>query len=114
MRHKLALVLVLALIAFVLPTAIVRPSAAPTPPVVNVTCECIAGQRLLCVSEVSGGTAPYTYQWGPAPISGTGPNKVVPCAGTGTRTITLTVTDANGEIGYFSAPFICCGGVDPK
>ncbi|HWN10143.1 MAG TPA: hypothetical protein VNO50_12905 [Pyrinomonadaceae bacterium] len=121
MRYKLTLTLILALIALAVPTTVVKPSATstaavkhsamPTPPVVGVTCECIAYGRLLCISEVSGGTAPYTYQWGPPPISGSGQIKVVPCSGNGTRIITLTVTDANGEIGYFSAPFTCCGPV---
>ncbi len=114
MRHKLTLAFILALSALVLPTAVVKPSAAQTGPVVGITCECIAGQKLLCVADVTGGTAPYTYQWGPPPISGSGQMKIVPCAGTGTRTISVTVTDANGQIGYFSAPFTCCGGIDPQ
>ncbi len=124
MRYKLTLALILAFIALAVPTTVVKPSATPTaavkhnamptPPVVGINCECIAGQKLFCVADVSGGTPPYTYQWGPPPITGSGQMKIVPCAGTGTRIINLTVTDANGEIGFFSSPFTCCGGVDPQ
>jgi hypothetical protein len=126
MRYKLTLALGLAVMALVLPIAVVKPSAPPTAPVVkpaapptapvvSVAGECIAGQKLLCIADVSGGTPPYTYQWGPAPgITGSGQMKIVPCAGTGTRIISVTVTDANGEIGYFSSPFQCCGGINPQ
>jgi hypothetical protein len=116
MRHRLALALSLALIALFWPTTVVKHSAAAvTGPVVGVTGECIAGGRLLCIADVSGGTAPYTFQWGPPPITGSGQSKIVPCSGTGTRIIEVTVTDANGQIGFFSAPFRCCGsgGVIP-
>lgn len=122
MRIKLTLALILAVIALVLPTTVVKPSAPPTTPVVKpaapptpvvvgVTGECIAGGKLLCISDVSGGTPPYTYSWGPPPIFGSGQIKVVPCSGSGTRIIELTVTDANGQVGFFSAPFLCCGPV---
>jgi hypothetical protein len=114
MRHKLTLALILALIALFLPTSAVRRSAAWTGPAPSISCECIAYGRLLCQVYVVGGTAPYTYQWGPPPITGGGEWQIVPCSGSGTRTISVTVTDANGEIGYFSSPFQCCGAVDPK
>jgi hypothetical protein len=126
MRYKLTLTLIFSIMALVLPTAVVKPSSAPTAPVikpgppptapvVSVAGECIAGQKLLCIADVTGGTPPYTYEWGPAPgITGSGQMKIVPCSGTGTRIISVTVTDANGEVGYFSSPFRCCGGINPQ
>lgn len=113
MRYKLTLALILALTALVLPAVIVKRGAAQTAPSVDIFCQCIAGQKLFCQASAFGGTSPYSYQWGPPPISGGGSVHIIPCAGTGTRTISVTVTDANGEIGYYSAPFTCCGGIDP-
>jgi hypothetical protein len=109
MSHKLILVLSLALIALVWPTAIVKNSAARTGPSVGVDCIYLPLSQLRCQAEVYGGTAPYTYEWGPPPLSGSGHALRVGCAGTGTKIISVTVTDANGEIGYFSAPFQCAG-----
>lgn len=109
MRHKLTLALILVLGALALPTVAVRPGAARTAPIVNVDCISLPYGQLRCVAEVYGGTAPYTYEWGPPPLAGSGRAQRVPCSGSGTRIITVTVTDANGEIGYFSAPFYCTG-----
>lgn len=111
MRYKLTLALILALVALVLPSNFFKRSAAQTGPAVGISCECIAYGRLACFADVIGGTAPYTYQWGPPPITGTGQAKIIPCSGDGTRTISVTVTDANGQIGFFSSPFWCCGPV---
>ena len=111
MRYKLTLALILALVALLLPSTFVKRSAAQTGPAVGISCECIAYGRLLCIADVVGGTAPYTYEWGPSPITGSGQSKIVPCSGNGTRTISVTVTDANGQIGFFSSPFWCCGPV---
>lgn len=109
MRRKLILALIFALVALFLPLPQVKHSAAWTGPAVSISCECIAYGRLVCQALVGGGTAPYTYQWGPPPITGGGEWQIVPCSGSGTRTISVTVTDANGQIGYFSSPFQCCG-----
>ena len=111
MRYKLTLALILALVALVMPIAGVKRSAARTGPFVSISCECIADGRLLCQADAGGGTGPYTYQWGPPPITGGGQWQIVPCSGNGTRTISVTVTDANGEIGYYSDQFWCCGPV---
>lgn len=114
MRHKLTLALILALVALVLPTVIFKPSAARTGPAVGVYCEYIAGARQLCQADVTGGTPPYTYQWGPPPLTGSGQFKIVPCAGNGTRPLSVTVTDANGQTGGFSGQLQCCGSCDPQ
>ena len=111
MRFKLTLALIFALVALVLPSTFVKRSSAQTGPAVGISCECIAYGRLLCIADASGGTPPYTYQWGPAPIVGSGQSKIIPCSGSGTRTISVTVTDANGQVGSFSSPFWCCGPV---
>ncbi len=58
-------------------------------------------------ADVGGGTAPYTYQWGPPPLTGSGEWKRVPCSGIGSRTISVTVTDAYGETGSYSDQFLC-------
>lgn len=114
MRHKLTLVLILALIALVWPTAVATRSAAPTGPSVNIDCIYLPYGQLRCEAEVYGGASPYTYQWGPPPLSGNGHAQRVPCSGNGTRIISVTVTDANGEIGYFSAPVQCCSSCSPQ
>jgi len=67
MRYKLTLALILALIALALPAAVVERSAAQTGPIVSINCECIAGGKLFCVADVSGGTPPYTLRMGSAP-----------------------------------------------
>lgn len=113
MRKKLSLLMLLALIAVVLPTAFVKRSAARTGPSVSIDCIYLPLGQLRCTAEVWGGTAPYTYEWGPPPISGSGRALRVGCSGSGTRTISVTVTDANGEIGFYSAPFQCAGPVGP-
>jgi hypothetical protein len=112
MRHKVTLALIFALIALVLPTAFVNRSAARTGPVVGVSCECIANGRQACQAEASGGTAPYTYQWGTPPLTGSGPFKIVPCSGSGTRPISVTVTDANGATFTYNDQLQCCGSGD--
>lgn len=109
MRQKLTLAVILAVIAIVWPATVVKPNAPPTAPTVNVDCISLPYSQLRCAAEVYGGTSPYTYQWGPPPLSGTGHAIRVGCAGSGTVTIAVTVTDANGEVGYFSAPFMCSG-----
>lgn len=114
MRYKLSLALILALSALALPTAAVRPSAAQTGLAVGVYCEIIAGGRQVCQADVSGGTPPYTYQWGPPPLTGSGQFKVVPCAGHGLRPLSVTVTDANGLTGGFSGQLQCCSSCDPQ
>lgn len=109
MRRKLTLALILALSALALPTAAVRPSAAKTGLAVGIDCISLPYSQLRCTAEVYGGTAPYTYEWGPPPLSGSGHALRVGCAGSGTRIISVTVTDAYGEVGYYSAPFYCSG-----
>lgn len=109
MTRKLTLVLILALGALAVPTAAVRPSAARTGLGVNIDCISLPYDQLRCVAEVYGGTAPYAYQWGPPPLTGSGRAQRVGCSGSGTKVISVTVTDANGEVGYYSASFFCAG-----
>jgi hypothetical protein len=108
MRYKLILALSLAFVALAPLAAPVKPVEARTGPVVGISCERIAYGRQLCQADVIGGTAPYTYEWGPPPLTGTGQIKTVPCSGNGTRPVSVTVTDANGEIGYYSTTIQCC------
>jgi hypothetical protein len=109
MRRQLTLALILALITLVvLPTAFVERTAARTgPTVTNLDCIYLAYSQIRCEAVVYGGTAPYTYQWGPSPpISGSGKAVRFYCY-SGFQPINVTVTDANGEVGYYSDTMIC-------
>lgn len=109
MRRKLTLALILALITLVvLPTTFVKRTAARTGPSVGIDCIYLPYGQIRCEAVVYGGTPPYAYQWGPPPLSGNGHAQRIPCSGTGTRPVTLTVTDANGEVGYYSDMLQCC------
>lgn len=113
MRHKLTLSFILALVALALPTPI-RPSAAPTNPVVGVYCIYLGRNRNECHADVSGGTGPYTYQWSPQPLAGGGEIAIIGCPGTAQQTISVTVTDSTGATGSFSEVFQCCGSCNPQ
>lgn len=109
MRRKLTLALILALLTLVvLPTAFVKRTAARAGPSVSLDCIYLPYSQIRCEAVVVGGTSPYTYQWGPLPLSGSGHALRIPCAGTGTRPVEVTVTDANGEVGYYSDMLQCC------
>lgn len=114
MRRKLILAFALALAAIAMPSAVVKPSAARTGLFLGVYCEYIANSRQVCHADVTGGTAPYTYQWGPPPLTGGGELKVVPCAGNGTRPLSVTVTDAVGATVAFNGQLQCCGSCNPQ
>lgn len=114
MRHQLTLALAFALVALAMSSAVVKPSAARTPLAVGLSCECIAYARQLCHADVDGGTPPYTYQWGPPPVSGSSEFKIIPCAGSGTRPVSVTVTDANGQTVTHNGLLQCCGESDPR
>jgi hypothetical protein len=108
MRRKLTLALILALITLVvLPTAFVKRTAARTGLTVSTDGIYLPNSQVRVEAVVSGGTAPYTYQWGPPPISGNGHAVRIYCY-SGFKPIEVTVTDANGEIGYYSGSVICC------
>ena len=110
MRRRITLALIVALIALVvLPTAFVRRSAARTGLGVSLDCIYLPYSQIRCQAEVYGGTAPYSYQWGPSPLSGSGHALRVSCY-SGFQPINVTVTDANGEVGYYSDSLICCPG----
>lgn len=123
MRHKLILTFVV-LVALAVPTSI-RNSAAVTSPVriakprslaVGVYCILLGRNRDECHADVEGGTGPYTFQWSPTPLSGGFGNgiAIIGCPGTAIQTISVTVTDANGDTGSFSGQFQCCGTCDPQ
>ena len=113
MRKRLALMLVLTLAALAILVAPVRRSAARTAPAPGIYCIPLGRNRLECHADVSGGTTPYTYQWSPTPMAGGGEIAIIYCPGTNTRTISVTVTDANNETGSYSGNFYCCGSCDP-
>jgi len=119
MRHKFTLPAILALVALAIPTT-VRPRAAVTSsnPVltVGVYCLYLGRNRDECHAEVDGGTSPYTFQWSPTPLSGGNGSglAIIGCPGTAIQTISVTVTDANGNTGSFSDQFQCCGSCNPQ
>jgi len=113
MRHKLTLLLTLALVALVLPTS-VRNRAAVKDLTVGYYCILLGRNRDECHAEVSGGTGTYTYQWSPQPLSGGGEIAIIGCPNNSVQTIGVTVTDSNGSTGSYSAPVQCCGSCDPQ
>ena len=124
MRHKLTLTFIVALVALALPTS-ARHSATVTGPVhaarplnfgVGVYCIYLGRNRNECHAEPDGGTGPYTYQWSPTPLTGGGSSgiAIIGCPGTAIQTISVTVTDANGDTGSFSGQFQCCGSCSPQ
>ena len=112
MRYKFTLVVILTLVALALPT-LVRPSAAKTS--LDVSVDCIYTPEtgnLECRADVYGGTSPYTFQWTPTPLigGGSGGMAIIGCARFSERTVSVTVTDINGNTGSTSHPFQCYGG----
>ena len=106
MRYKLILALALTFVALAPLAAPVKPVEARTGPIVSIDCIGLAYDQLRCTTEVYGGTAPYTYAWGPSPITGSGQSLRIGCSGI-SRTISVTVTDANGETDTYSDLFYC-------
>jgi len=115
MRFKLTLSVILALITLALPTP-VRHSAAKTTLSVGVYCLYLGRNRDECHADVEGGTGSYTYQWSPTPLAGGFGEgiAIIGCPGTAIQTISVTVTDTNGDTGSFSGQFQCCGSCAPQ
>jgi hypothetical protein len=118
MRQKLTLTFMIALAALGFTTA-VRHSVAVTKSrsfSVGMYCIFLGRNRDECHAEPEGGTAPYTYQWSPTPLSGGGSSglAIIGCPGTAVQTISVIVTDANGDTGSFSGQFQCCGSCPPQ
>ena len=118
MRYKLTLPIILALVALIAlawPTAAKRSAAASTL-IVGVDCIFLGRNRDECHADVDGGTSPYTFQWSPTPLSGGGSSgiAIIGCPGTAIQTISVTVTDTNGDTGSFSGQFQCCGSCAPQ
>jgi hypothetical protein len=89
------------------------PAAAPAGDAstlsVSLYCISLGHGRFECQYSVSGGTGVYTYSWNPAPTFGGngGGTAIVPCTAYRNKTVTLTVTDSNGESGTASGTFYC-------
>jgi hypothetical protein len=113
MRYKLILAFALAFAALAPLPAPVRRVEARTGPTVGVYCIPLGRNRLECHATVDGGTSPYAYQWSPTPLAGGGEIAIIYCYGNQTRTISVTVTDADSNTGSFSDNFFCCGSCDP-
>ncbi len=68
-------------------------------------------------AEVSGGTAPYTYEWifgsGSNPSSGTTQQEVVTYSSSGSKTVMLMVTDSQGNYGEETETFEVTGTHPP-
>jgi hypothetical protein len=124
MRQKLTLTFMIAVVALAFTIAARHSVAVPGPShvekprsfSVGVYCIFLGRNRDECHAEPEGGTAPYTYQWSPTPLSGGGSSgiAVIGCPGTAIQTISVTVTDANGDTGSFSGQFQCCGSCPPQ
>lgn len=86
-----------------------RPAADAATFTVMLYCLPIGQARFHCTTTVSGGTSPYTYSFSPTPIWGGGSwsEAIVPCTAYRNRTVTVTVTDANGATAYDSGVFYC-------
>jgi len=125
MRYALTLSIVIALVALAFPTPVRHSAAASTSSEhvakprtlgVGVYCLFLGRNRDECHADVDGGTSPYTFQWSPTPLSGGGSSgiAIIGCPGTAIQTISVTVTDANGDTGSFSGQFQCCGSCAPQ
>ncbi|HWW76296.1 MAG TPA: hypothetical protein VNZ44_12925 [Pyrinomonadaceae bacterium] len=110
MSNKRILTLVLMVAVVVLLAVPLNRSAAQPTLSVGMYCISLGHQRLECHFDVSGGTAPYTYQFTP-PASRVAEDvgiAIVPCAPVYTlETVTLVVTDSNGATGSASATAFC-------
>ena len=115
MLRKFTLLVILALIALTLPTPVRQSSAAPSL-AVGVYCLYLGRNRDECHADVEGGTSPYTFQWSPTPLAGGFEEgiAIIGCPGTAIQTISVTVTDVNGNTGSFSGQFQCCGSCNPQ
>jgi hypothetical protein len=115
MRHKFTLLVILALVALALPTPVRHSAAAPNL-AVGVYCLYLGRNRDECHADVEGGTSPYTFQWSPTPLAGGFGDgiAIIGCPGTAIQTISVTVTDINGNTGSFSGQFQCCGSCAPQ
>ena len=117
MVYKLTLSIVLAVVALALPTPVRHSGAVKGPTFeVGVYCLYLGRNRDECHAEVDGGTGPYNFQWSPAPLSGGNGSgiAIIGCPGTAIQTISVNVTDANGDTGSFSGQFQCCGSCNPQ
>ena len=110
MSNKRILALLLTVVALVRLAAPAERGAARTGLSVGLYCISLGHQRLECHFDVSGGTAPYTYQFTP-PASRVAADvgiAIVPCARAySLQTVYLTVTDSNGLTGSASTVEYC-------
>jgi hypothetical protein len=95
--------------------AAAAPAPAPQPAAegkaLNVSLYCISlgHGRFECQYDVTGGNGVYTYSWNPTPTIGGngGGTAIVRCNAYQYRTVSLTVSDSNGQTGSASGSFYC-------
>jgi hypothetical protein len=110
MSSKRILALVLTLVVLVLLSAPVERGAARTGLDVNMYCISLGHQRLECHFEVTGGTAPFTYQFSPqaSRVAEDIGMAIVPCGPAYTlEYVTLYVTDSNNATGNITTVGYC-------
>jgi hypothetical protein len=110
MSNKRILALVLTVVVLVLLSAPVKRSSAQTSLDVNMYCISLGHQRLECHFEVTGGTAPYTYQFSPqaSRVAADVGIAIVPCGPAYTlEYVTLYVTDSNSATGSITTVGYC-------
>jgi hypothetical protein len=93
---------------------VAAPAQAAGPLIVDISCEPLSRLHVLCISTVSGGTAPYTRNWfyndRYFPSQDNKTTTSWSCTPSGPNKYTLAVIDANFQIAFDTTGSGCNSG----